>query len=440
MTLAGANRTALVDGAGPDADALRALLTREGWELRADAPVEVAFVDPWTPAKAPWVAALRNGGTRITCLADLVLERATLPVVAITGTAGKSTTAWIARSLLTSAGTVVHAAESATGQLWPTCELLGADEGVVVAELTSSHLCFMTRSPSVAVVTSFWPDHVELHGSVAAYREAKERIARFQTADDVLVLPRDADGPSWLRGVGAGRRAWFAEAPLPSSIGDGVFTQVGVAVARVDGRDVEIGPITLRGVARRAALAAAAAVICTGVEPAMLADALAAPQLPPHRARPVGEVAGVPVVDDTMAATPAKTRATLALFDDQSVVLVAGGRSTSEGGPVHAAAEEHALLGEACVEARRVARRVITFGDAADRLCGALAGASIEVVETLGQALERAFTLARSQPDLAAVIVSPMFPVGQEERPLVSAMAGGEPGRYAPEVENEEER
>ena len=207
-------KTVLVDGVGADADALRALLTREGWELRVEPPVDVAFIDPWTPETAPLVRELRRLGTRVTCVGDLVLARSTVPVVGVTGTAGKSTTSWILRTLLTAAGVEVHAATSPNGQLWPTCDLVGAERGLVLVELTSSHLCFMERSPSIAVVTSFWPDHVELHGSLEAYRAAKERIARFQTGDDVLVLPRDDDRTAWLRDVGDARIVWFSEGEL----------------------------------------------------------------------------------------------------------------------------------------------------------------------------------------------------------------------------------
>ena len=89
----------------------------------------------------------------------------------ITGTAGKSTTASLAVQLLHGAGVSAHASRHARlGHLWAADDLV-ADLGllvagdVVVLELTSSHLAFMSSSPDVAVVTSFWPDHLELHGS-----------------------------------------------------------------------------------------------------------------------------------------------------------------------------------------------------------------------------------------------------------------------------------
>ena len=63
-----------------------------------------------------------------------------------------------------------------------------------MVELTSSHLCFAAHSPSVATVACFWPDHLELHGSLDRYRAAKEAIVRGQRADDVVVANEDDDG------------------------------------------------------------------------------------------------------------------------------------------------------------------------------------------------------------------------------------------------------
>ena len=143
-----------------------------------------AFLDVWTPEVAPRVARLRAAGCRVRCLADLLLERSSGPVIGVTGTAGKTTTAAFLVQLLRSAGRPVRAGKSArAGNLWPTAELLRPrSDGLLVTELTSSHLCFTSRSPAVAVITCFWPDHIELHGSLERYRAAKETIVRHQGA------------------------------------------------------------------------------------------------------------------------------------------------------------------------------------------------------------------------------------------------------------------
>jgi UDP-N-acetylmuramoylalanine-D-glutamate ligase len=99
-----------------------------------------------------------------------------------------TTTAFLVE-LLRAGGTPVRASTTGrAGNLWPTAEHLEpVRSGVVVLELTSSHLCFTTRGSTVAVVTSFWPDHIELHGSPERYRAAKEAIVRRQSPSDVVV-------------------------------------------------------------------------------------------------------------------------------------------------------------------------------------------------------------------------------------------------------------
>ena len=100
-----------------------------------------------------------------------------MPTIGITGTAGKTTTTALVVQLLRAAGVRVHASTTArAGNLWPTAELLEQPaDGVLVLELTSSHLCFTSHSPSVAAITCFWPDHLELHGSLERYRARRRR-------------------------------------------------------------------------------------------------------------------------------------------------------------------------------------------------------------------------------------------------------------------------
>jgi hypothetical protein len=98
-------------------------------------------------------------------------------------------------------------------------------------------------------------------------------------------------------------------------------------------------------------------------------------------------------------------------------VLVAGGELESAGLPVHASPEEQVLLEQACAEARRVARLVVLFGPAADRLAP-----FFERSRTLRAAsLEEAIVLAASRAEGAKVlVVSPMFPLSPSDRERIS--------------------
>ena len=169
-------------------------------DLDADpGEAEIAYLDVWTPEVAPRVAKLRARGARLSCLGDLLLERWRGPSIGITGTAGKTTTTALVAAILRHAGMDIAVSEGArAGNLWPTADLLErisvrADGGgtTLVVELTSSHLAFMRSSPTLAAVISFWPDHLELHGSLGRYRAAKEQIVRHQRPGDRVVVNAD---------------------------------------------------------------------------------------------------------------------------------------------------------------------------------------------------------------------------------------------------------
>jgi len=427
--LAGAD-VVVEDTPGSEGGALAELLRAEGARVRLATPAELdlqprataAFLDAWTPEVAPRVQALRRNGALVTCLADLVLARSGVPVVGVTGTAGKTTTTAYVIQLLRAAGLAVRApAPGVSGNLWPDAGLLGDAKpaDVAVVELTSSHLAFCSHGPRVAVVTSFWPDHLEWHGSFERYARAKETIARTLPPGGTLVVP--ADG-SCERFVAAAPQADVVRFSLDRPVERGAFVARGRVRLRLDaGTEVDAGradrlPAGGRCVAN--VLAAACAALAAGASAGAVAQALSGLETPVHRVREVARVAGAPVVDASMAGTPAKAAAVLEPYEDGSVVLVAGGDAESAAGPVHATPEEQELLAAACDVAARKARAVVVFGPAARQLADRLPGTV--VAADLDEALALAAGLAAGA---AAVVVAPMFPLAPEVRATVPELA-----------------
>ncbi len=414
--------------AGPGDASQQALeLRASGVVVRARASLDTepghhdeAFLDVWTPEVAPRVALLRESDCVVRCLGDLVLERSTVPTVGVTGTAGKTTTTAFLAYLLRSAGVAVHTSTTApAGNLWPTVELLPPPEdGVVLLELTSSHLCFTTRSPTIAVITCFWPDHLELHGSLERYRAAKEAIVRRQRPNDVVVANEDDGDAAAMASLSPGHRFGFS---ARREVEAGAFVHGRVMVLRdASGERSFRLPPHLDAPRLQALLAAAATALAAGALP----EKLRAPDSAPYRAARVGRLGDTELIDDGMAATPTKTASALHEYPDASVVLVAGGELESGGLPVHASHEEQALLEEACAEARRVARFVVLFGPAAARLARSFDSRSTARAATLDEAIR----LASAHADGAKVlVVSPMFPLQLADReriaPALQALA-----------------
>jgi UDP-N-acetylmuramoylalanine--D-glutamate ligase len=445
-------KTTLVEGFEPDSVTLTRMLKREGrrvtlagigpasqaalalrheWvDVKGNAGLDKdpghhdeAFMDIWTPETAPRVQLLRERGCLVRCLGDLVLERSPVPTIGVTGTAGKTTAAAFLTYFLRNAGIAVHASTTArAANLWPTAELLSpATEGFVVMELTSSHLCYTTQSPNIAVITCFWPDHLELHGSFEKYREAKSAIVRRQSAGDIVVVNEDDAGAAAIADLSRGRRFGFS---ARDEVALGAFVHGRDVVLRDEDGDKTFRlPQTLDGPRVQALLAAAAATLAAGAMP----EQLHPPQSPPYRARRVGRIGQTELIDDGMAATPAKTVSTLDERADNSVVLVAGGELENAGLEVHASPEEELLLELACAEARRVARLVVLFGPAATRLAP-----FFDKEKTIRAAsLEAAIRLASERAAGAEVLtVSPMFPLPLADReriaPTLAAIADRE--------------
>jgi UDP-N-acetylmuramoylalanine--D-glutamate ligase len=432
-----AGREVAIACGGPDATAVAALVAGDGGRPRHGPPApgddaaaalggaRLLVVDEWTAETDAQVLAARAAGVRVTVLAELLLERMPCRVLAVTGTAGKTTATRLAAAILAGAGVPVLATHTArAGNAWPDHGLLGTPVppgAWLAAELTSTHLCHIDGGglADVAVLTCLWPDHVELHGSPEAYAAAKRRLFDRRRAGGWAVLPAgDGPGLAMPGGPVAGPVARFSAS---GEVALGAWAARGRLWARWDGPAVDVGPagaVVPPAVHPAAALAACAAALACGAPPESLADGLrAAPPLP-HRLRVLGTLAGTPLVDDAMAATPAKAAAALARFGDRSVVLVAGGDDRPGGLAVHDHPAERALLARACAEAARASRAVVLFGPAAHRLAPHLAGLDPVVACDLPAAVAAA---RRWAPGAAAVLVAPMFPVAQADR---EALAG----------------
>lgn len=390
-----------------------------------DPPADVAYLDVWTAETAPRAHRLRAAGVRLSCLSDLLLAEAAIPTLGVTGTAGKTTTASFTAQLLRSAGIDTHASTTARlGNLWATEELLDvlhpAAAGIAVIELTSSHLAFCSSSPSIAVVTSFWPDHLELHGSLAAYRRAKRTIVAHQSPADHVIVNLDDPEAVELVDDTPGRR-WQVSAR--GEVDHGVALRRGEIVACAEGGQAPIAesPADLDAPRLTALLAACAAALAAGATTDAIGAAIPHLRAPSHRATIVGRRGETALVDDCMAATPAKAAATLARYPAGSVVLVAGGELESGSLPVHDTPEERALIADAALEAARAAKHVVLFGRAAGRLADALEerGCTPQRANGLDDAIRRGLAAASGAE---AVVVSPMFPLAAEDRARVPGL------------------
>jgi UDP-N-acetylmuramoylalanine--D-glutamate ligase len=311
---------------------------------------------PGVPAEAPLVAAARERGVPVWSEIELASRLLPNPILGVTGTNGKTTTAeWLGFMLgAPVAGNVGRALSELDGEVEP--------EQLVVVELSSFQLEDVDRfRPRIAVLLNLEPDHLDRHGSFEAYRDAKLRIFENQTEADTAVVPRDLDHE-----VRAHRVEFAADDRLPAEP-------------------------SLRGAHNREnAAAAVAAARAAGAGEGEIIRGLRAFRGVPHRLELVAERGGVDYVNDSKATNVAATLRALAAYEDEPLRLILGGsRKGEDFAPLAAALGPNV-------------RAVYVIGETADELARAIPD-TIRAGD-LATALERAATAA--QPG-EVVLLSP---------------------------------
>src|SRR5207247_10192729 len=244
------------------------LVTGPGEPTEAFAGAELVVASPGVPLDAPPLTAVR--ARRVPIIGELELGwRATeADTIAITGTNGKTTTPALPGSLLALQPRPVLIAGN-IGTPLAAHALAFPPDGLVVCEASSFQLeSTEAFQPRVAAVLNIAPDHLDRHGSLAAYVDAKARIFANQTPADCAVLNADDEATAALARRTRAHVVWFSRR---RSLSHGVFVRDGRIAAQLDGHVEEICPVAeifLRGAHNvENVLAATACVLWVGLAP-----------------------------------------------------------------------------------------------------------------------------------------------------------------------------
>ena len=358
-------RRALVLGVARSGEAARAALEERGVDVvvadrRLGNDEDVALLEgvdvlvksPGVPGEAPLPAAARERGIPIWSEIELGARLLPNPLVGVTGTNGKTTTAELLGAIFRTAG---HAVEVAGNVGRPLTSLRPEPAAWIVCELSSFQLEDVHElRPRVAMLLNLEPDHLDRHGTFERYRDAKLRLFARQGPGDVAVVPR---------GFG----------PVP---GDGTR----VEFAADDSLPAE--PLIPGAHNRENAAAATAAARAAGIGDDAIAEALRTFPGVPHRLELVAERDGVVWVNDSKATNTGAARRALTAYSEP-LHLILGGSLKGESFDELAAA----------VASANVVRAYLV-GEAAQPLSAALGDARVPFV--LANTLERAVGQAAS--------------------------------------------
>ncbi len=312
--------------------------------------------------------------------------------IAITGTNGKTTTTSLVNHLLNAAGMPC----SAVGNIG-TAPIAAVDSRApgswFAAELSSYQLATTTElHPRVAVLLNITADHLAWHRTHEAYAAAKRRIFRNLGAGDLAVVSMDDPEAAASAPAAASHGAAVLELALADTGAEhAAFVCDGVLTVRLAGTERALVPVSELGIAGdhnvTNALAAAAAALWVGADPARVDVGLRSFAPLEHRIEPVATVDGVRYVNDSKATNTDAVEKALTAFPQVGVVLLVGG--SDKGTPLEGFAQR--------VAASSV-KAVVCFGAARQRFLDAFRAADGQGALDIAEAgdLADAVQVARS--------------------------------------------
>lgn len=317
---------------------------------------------------------------------ELGWRAARVPIVAVTGTNGKTTVVTLVTAMLNASGRRAVAA----GNIGvPVVDAAESDAEVLVVEVSSFQLALTRRfRPRVGTWLNFSPDHLDWHPDLDHYRRAKARLWANAGPGDVAVV--NVEDP--VVAAAAAAPAEAGATVVGFGLGRGHWHVSGAALVGPDGEQlVAVEALTRRHPHDLAnALAATATATAAGATAAGCRRALVDFAGLPHRVELVGEARGVRYYDDSKATTPGAVLAALSGFE--SVVLVAGGRNKGL---------DLGVLSEAVDRLRAV----VAIGEAADEVAQVFDGrVPVHRAASMRAAVAAAADLARPGD---AVVLSP---------------------------------
>lgn len=314
----------------------------------------------------------------------MAAQNLTGPIVAITGSNGKTTTTTLAGEILAAGGLSV----AVGGNIGtPAISLIAAatKETVFVLEISSFQLeTIQTFRPKVAVVLNITPDHLDRHRTFQTYIDAKARIFENQQPDDFAVLNEDDPTCRTLRDRTRAQVFWFSR---KQEVQNGAFVRDGKILFRdaTGQREVMlVSEIPLKGAHNvENVLAGVCAGGLMGCEPAKIREAIKNFKAVEHRLEYVATIKGVEYFNDSKATNVDATIKALESFP-KNIHLILGGKDKGS---------DYTVLNDLL---RERVKRVYTIGAAAEKIESHIKGAA-EIVhaETLENAIRRAAAVAQ---------------------------------------------
>ena len=354
---------------------------------------EFVVVSPGIKPKADVIAKAKTLGKEVICDIELAWRETKVPIVAITGTNGKSTTTALISFILEKSG---HRAPACGNFGVPILSQLETSPDFLVVEVSSYQLHYCVNfAPHIAIWMNLTPDHLEFHEGIEGYIAAKQKMFTNQSANQYAVLNYD---DQTVRQIECNsQKFWFSVDYNLDNFVQGAYIRTGYLMYRLLGKtELICGINELQIIGKHNlenSLAAISACALLQIDPSDIERYLKEFKALEHRLEYVATIDGVPYYNDSKATNTDSSIKALEAFPDKKVVLIAGGRD--KGTP----------LSDFVHSVRKHASAVILIGEAKERFELALREGGVENVHAVGS-LEEAVTLGEKLK-LGPVLLSP---------------------------------
>lgn len=304
-------------------------LEQMGLELRVGADylegldADVVFRTPGMHPEMQILCSLRAKGARVISEMEVFFECCPGPILAVTGSDGKTTTTTLISEMLKAEGKTVWLGGNIGKPLLPELDSMEKNDWSVV-ELSSFQLMDMCSSPEIAVVTNVAPNHLDVHKDMNEYVRAKENILLHQRPGDLAILNWDNEITRGFAASAPGEVRFFSRR---ERVENGAFLEEGVIYRAVHGcvRPVMLQKeIRIPGIHNVENYMAAIAALGDLVSDETIRKVAGTFSGVEHRIELVREKDGVRYYNDSIASSPTRTIAGLNSFQEK-VILIAGG-------------------------------------------------------------------------------------------------------------------
>ncbi|MEI8143239.1 MAG: UDP-N-acetylmuramoyl-L-alanine--D-glutamate ligase [Candidatus Berkelbacteria bacterium] len=310
---------------------------------------DMVFRSPAVYFDDPKLVEAKKSGVCITSQIDLFFDLCPCPIVGITGTKGKGTTASLVYEILKnnfqfpitnyqsnsnvqmSNGKSEAPAVYLAGNIgYPAISLIDKlkSEDIVILELSNFQLADLQKSPHIAVFTNLGVDHLDYHQSEVEYRKAKFNIFQYQTENDFAVINADSSYDDGELNMVKSRKLYFSKSKNDVDATIEKYMNTYAVFLHEDGRKEKICDLTEIKLLGRHNLeniaAAALAARLLNIDLKIISSAVKEFIGLPHRLEFVREIDGVTYVNDSFATNPGPTIAAIESFESPKILILGG--------------------------------------------------------------------------------------------------------------------